>query len=431
MKISELHSKFTDCGLNVCTDTRNIIKDSLFFGIKGDNFDGNEFAEQALADGAKYVVTNNKSLSSKSDSYIYSLDTLETLQLLANYHRKQFDIPVIGITGSNGKTTTKELMGAVLNKKYNCLVTEGNLNNHLGVPFTLLKLRESHEIAIIEMGANKPGDIEELCIIAEPNFGIITNIGKAHIEGFGSFEGVLQTKLEMYDFITYTDGTVFINLDQNELVKNAPSSSFISYGSKGQVQSKVVPSDQYMHFEWKFDTYQSPVIKTHMIGSYNIHNYATAAAVGCYFEVEPEHITEALEEYTPSNNRSQLEKTDKNEVILDCYNANPTSMYNAIKSLSEMNSPFKYAILGDMKELGDISTKEHQLVFKYLQKLNIPCHYVGSEFKTALKNEEASVSLNVSDAIKIIKAQNLKQHIILIKGSRSIQLEKLFEADIL
>ncbi|MFT5600289.1 MAG: UDP-N-acetylmuramoyl-tripeptide--D-alanyl-D-alanine ligase [Flavobacteriales bacterium] len=431
MKISELYTKYTHCGLNICTDTRHIIKDSLFFAIKGDNFDGNEFAEVALSEGAKFVVTSNKILSEKSESYIYCQDTLETLQLLANFHRRQFDIPVIGITGSNGKTTTKELIGTVLNQKYNCLITEDNLNNHLGVPFTLLKLRDHHEVAIIEMGANKPNDIEELCIIAEPTFGIITNIGKAHIEGFGSFEGVLRTKLEMYDYITYTDGTVFINLDQNELVKNAPSSSFISYGTKGQVQSKIIPSDQFLCFEWKFDTYQSPAISTKMIGSYNIHNFTTAAAVGCYFEVNPEQITEALINYQPSNNRSQLEKTEKNEVILDCYNANPTSMYNAIKSLSEMSSANKYAIIGDMKELGNISQKEHVIIFKYIQKLGIACHYVGDEFKSALKNEEIHGSENVKEAIDFIEKLKLTNNTILIKGSRSIQLEKIFEANIL
>jgi UDP-N-acetylmuramoyl-tripeptide--D-alanyl-D-alanine ligase len=415
MKISELYTKYTHCGLNICTDTRHIIKDSLFFAIKGDNFDGNEFAEVALSEGAKFVVTSNKILSEKSESYIYCQDTLETLQLLANFHRRQFDIPVIGITGSNGKTTTKELIGTVLNQKYNCLITEDNLNNHLGVPFTLLKLRDHHEVAIIEMGANKPNDIEELCIIAEPTFGIITNIGKAHIEGFGSFEGVLRTKLEMYDYITYTDGTVFINLDQNELVKNAPSSSFISYGTKGQVQSKIIPSDQFLCFEWKFDTYQSPAISTKMIGSYNIHNFTTAAAVGCYFEVNPEQITEALINYQPSNNRSQLEKTEKNEVILDCYNANPTSMYNAIKSLSEMSSANKYAIIGDMKELGNISQKEHVIIFKYIQKLGIACHYVGDEFKSALKNEEIHGSENVKEAIDFIEKLKLTNNTILIK----------------
>jgi UDP-N-acetylmuramoyl-tripeptide--D-alanyl-D-alanine ligase len=431
MKISELYKKYTQCGLNICTDTRHIIKDSLFFAIKGDNFDGNEFAEAALLEGAKFVVTSDKLLCEKSERYIYSLDTLETLQLLANFHRKKFDIPVIGITGSNGKTTTKELIGTVLNQKYKCLITEGNLNNHLGVPFTLLKLRDHHEVAIIEMGANKPNDIEELCIIAEPTFGIITNIGKAHIEGFGSFEGVLRTKLEMYDYITYTDGTVFMNLDQNELVKNAPSSSFISYGSTGQVQSKIIPSDQFLSLEWKFDTYQSPAISTKMIGSFNIHNYTTAAAVGCYFEVNPEQITEALINYQPSNNRSQLEKTEKNDVILDCYNANPTSMYNAIKSLSEMPSSNKYAIIGDMKELGNISQKEHVILFKYIQKLGIACHYVGVEFKSALKNEEIQVSENIEEAIDFIGKLKLTNNTILIKGSRSIQLEKIFEANIL
>jgi len=429
IKLKELYSKFIECNSTICTDTRNIVKDSLFIALKGENFDGNLFAEQALKDGAKYALVQDEALIGKNDRILYVKNTLFTLQNLANFHRNKFNIPVIGITGSNGKTTTKELIAAVLKEKYNVLVTEGNLNNHLGVPFTLLKLRAEHEIAVIEMGANKMGDIEELCNIAAPDYGIITNIGVAHIEGFGSYENVLQTKLELYDYLEKRDGLAFINADDITLLKNAPSINLVTYGAKGQVKSQLKGLTPELNFEWQFDTYSSPTIHTKMIGAYNLPNYSAAALIGYYFEVTPENISTALAEYTPENNRSQIKKTAHNTLIMDCYNANSTSMTLAIKSLREMDAPNKLVILGDMKELGSISDEEHLKINALVKELNLKAIYIGSEFHKLLKDE--TCYKNVTDFIADSEKETFKDYLILLKGSRSIQLEKIAQEELL
>ena len=301
MTIKELHNLFLE-SKGICTDTRKIESGTIFFALKGANFNGNEFAAKALEEGCLYAVIDEP--QGDHDKLILVEDVLKCLQELSNYHRKQFNIPVIGITGSNGKTTTKELMGAVLDKKYNVLMTEGNLNNHLGVPFTLLKLNANHEIAIIEMGANKPGDIQELAEIAEPDYGIITNVGAAHIEGFGSIEGVLETKTGMYRWIEQADGRLFYNAEDEMLKSRLPAVERFSYGvEKGDLKGTLIGLDPFVKFKWNTENYESPDIKTNLVGKYNFLNFLLAASVGYQFEVSPEDINAALSEYVPSNNR--------------------------------------------------------------------------------------------------------------------------------
>ncbi|CAG5081940.1 UDP-N-acetylmuramoyl-tripeptide--D-alanyl-D-alanine ligase [Parvicella tangerina] len=428
MTTAEIYQLFLSCEQKICTDTRNIVEGSLFFALKGENFNGNEFAQQALESGAKYVVIDEEKYN--SDNTILVKDVLIALQDLANHHRKQFDIPVIGITGSNGKTTTKELIAAVLQKKYNTLVTQGNLNNHLGVPFTLLRMTSQHEIAVIEMGASKPGDIDELCAIAEPTHGIITNIGKAHIEGFGSYEGVIKTKTEMYDAIEGIQGTIFINADDKILLKNAPACDLITYGSTGQVKSEVTALNPLLAFKWRASDYESPVIKTNLVGSYNKMNFTAAICIGLFFDVEPEEINQALRSYVPNNNRSQISTVNSCTLIVDCYNANPTSMQRALENFKDMEGDNKLAIIGDMKELGSISEDEHQAIIDWIDQHGIKTVLIGDEFSKVASDGHTSFS-KVEDFLSNPGAyEKIKNHLVLLKGSRSIKLEALIESSI-
>lgn len=427
MKLKEIYQLYLECNQQICTDTRKIVEGGLFFALKGENFNGNQYAQQAIEKGAKYAIIDEEEFD--AENCILVKDVLKALQNLANYHRKQFDIPFIGITGSNGKTTSKELIAAVLSKKYNTLVTEGNLNNHLGVPFTLLRLHKDHEIAVIEMGANKPGDIEELCNIAEPTHGIITNIGKAHIEGFGSYEGVIKTKTELYDAIETVQGTVFINADDKVLLKHAPATDLITYGSKGQVKSEITALNPYLNFKWKAGDYSSPVLKTQMVGSYNLPNYTAAICIGLFFDVEPEAIDQALISYQPSNNRSQISEVNSCTLIVDCYNANPTSMLGALENFAEMEGLQKLAIIGDMKELGHISDEEHKSVVKWINDHNIEAVLIGDEFSKVAKDQLTYKSVN--EFIQDPKSYStIKDHLVLLKGSRSIKLEELIASGI-
>ena len=411
----------------ICTDTRKIKKDCLFLCLKGDNFNGNEFAEKALNEGAKYVIVDESKYQTNDKIYLVK-DVLKYLQKLANYHRKKFKIPVIGITGSNGKTSTKELIKTVLEKKYNLLATEGNLNNHIGVPLTLLNITKNHEIAIIEMGANKFKDIEELCNIAEPNYGIITNIGKAHLEGFINFEGVLKTKKELYDSILKNHGTLIINGDDEILIKNAPEVKKIKYGTseKSDIKGELINLSPFVEMKWKSDNYSSELISTKMIGKYNFYNFLAAIAFGKIFNIEPNKINEAISEYTPDNKRSQVKKTKNNTLILDCYNANPSSMTSALESFSQINHPNKIAIIGDMLELGDDSIKEHQNILDLTKKLNLNKITVGPIFES-INSDELKFS-NTLKTEEYLKNSSIKDHIILLKGSRGIGLEKLEES---
>jgi len=430
MTINEIHSIYLET-TGPCTDTRNVLENSMFFALKGGNFNGNEFALKAIEDGCKYAIIDEEQFAI-DNRFILVDNVLESLQHLANYHRKQFDIPVIGITGSNGKTTTKELIGAVLETTYKTLYTKGNLNNHIGVPLTLLGLNKSHEIAIIEMGANKPGDIKELVEIAEPNYGIITNIGTAHIEGFGSLEGVISTKKELYDFILKVEGKIFINHEDELLNKIVPKHVLhVTYGEQEQsyIYGQLTKLTPFVHLAWRTSRYVSPIIETKLVGKYNFTNFLAAIAIGYYLEVDKNDINRALSEYTPSNNRSQVTKTDNNTIIVDCYNANPSSMRSALESFIEIENGARIAILGDMLELGNVSKEEHQKMVDYLQENSLNAYLVGPEFEKTVTD-----LLKFPDTEKLIsylKKHPIADSLILLKGSRGIRLEKVLELEVI
>lgn len=423
MKINQLHQLFLASD-GISTDTRKLEPNTLFFALKGANFNGNEFAQKAIEEGCSYAVIDEADYQTNEHCILVD-NVLDTLQDLARYHRRQFDIPVLGITGSNGKTTSKELIGAVLEKKYNLLITEGNLNNHLGVPFTLLRLNEDHDFAVIEMGANKPGDIKELAEIAEPNYGIITNIGAAHIEGFGSLEGVINTKTELYRFIQAANGELFVNADDQILMNQLPKLKTYTYGEQnGQVQGTLKSLNPFVLFNYAEGEFQSENIQTRLVGKYNFTNFLAAVCIGRHFGVSHNSIQTALEEYTPSNNRSQVQKTKKNTLIVDCYNANPTSMKAAIESFKMMDAKDKTAILGDMLELGEISNTEHAQIVALFTELNINLITVGNEFG---KTNHPHHFSNTKELIESGILSELKEQLILLKGSRGIQLENLIE----
>ena len=414
----------------ICTDTRKIDDGCLFICIQGENFDGNSFASKALEQGAHHVIVDNPDFYVDNKGMTLVKDSVVYLQELANHHRRKFDIPVIGITGSNGKTTTKELIHGVLAKKYNVLATIGNLNNHLGVPFTLLRLTEKHDIAIIEMGANKFKDIEELCNIAEPTHGLITNIGRAHLEGFNNFEGVITTKKELYDSIEKIKGEIFINSDDPLLNKILPSSiKTNTYGtnSSATIQGELISLSPFVEMKWKSSSFSSEQLSTQMIGKYNFYNYLAAISVGKTFNVKNDHICDAIQEYTPNNSRSQVKKTESNTLILDCYNANPTSLKSALESFAMIKEQYKLCIIGDMKELGAESVVEHQKIISLVEELNLQTYVVGEEF-SAIASTNIREKFDNSPLLKEFLVKNpVSNHLILLKGSRSIALEILEE----
>lgn len=388
MKLSALYQIFLDCQL-VTTDSRNCPEGSLFIALKGESFNGNAFAGKALETGCAYAVIDESEYAIEGDQrYILVDDCLQTLQQLANYHRRQLGTRVIGITGTNGKTTTKELISAVLSQSHNILYTLGNLNNHIGVPSTLLRLKAEHDLAVIEMGANHPGEIKFLSEIVEPDCGIITNVGKAHLEGFGSFEGVIKTKGELYNFLRKKEGsTVFIHHDNAYLMNIAEGLNLIPYGTEDDlyVNGRITGNSPYLTFEWKAGkdgkSYQ---VQTQLIGEYNFPNALAAITIGRFFGVEDAKINEALAGYTPQNNRSQLKKTDDNTLIIDAYNANPTSMMAALQNFRNMEVPHKMLILGDMRELGAESAAEHQKIADYLKECAFEKVWlVGDQFAAA------------------------------------------------
>lgn len=412
----------------ICIDTRKIEENCLFICLKGENFNGNDFAEQALRSGAKYVISDNSKYKNTKNIIVVE-NSLKYLQELANYHRKRFEIPIIGITGTNGKTTSKELIATVLSEKYNTLYTLGNLNNHIGVPLTLLKLSKEHEIAIIEMGANKTGDIKELVEIAEPTHGIITNMGKAHLEGFGSFEGVQKTKSEMYDYLSKNNSTVFYNSDDEILKSNLQNQKLklIPYSSEhnSYIKGDLISMSPFINMKWNSSEYDSPLLETKMIGSYNYYNFLAAICIGKYFGVENDMINHALINYQPSNNRSQIEKTEKNLLILDAYNANPTSMKNAIESFNSMVSKHKLLILGDMFELGDDSTEEHKRVVEHTKDLKLNTLFVGEHFYKIRNQSDTNFFKNKDEIRLFLRKNTINNSLILLKASRGIGLETL------
>jgi UDP-N-acetylmuramoyl-tripeptide--D-alanyl-D-alanine ligase len=423
MTIENLHALFVN-SKGISTDTRKLEPDTIFFALKGANFNGNEFASKALEQGCTYAIIDEEEYVS-DDRCILVDNVLKTLQDLSTHHRRQFNIPVLGITGSNGKTTTKELIGSVLAKKYNLLITEGNYNNHLGVPFTLLRMTSDHEFAVIEMGANKLGDIQELCEIAEPDFGLITNIGSAHLEGMGSIEGIIETKTALYRWVEKVGGLVFHNDNDPVLRKRLPKTDLRSYGDNGDIRGELVKVDPFITFKWSKEGYASGEIQTNLVGSYNFNNFLSAVVIGDHFGVKEEDICTALAEYSPSNNRSQVTRTKRNTLIVDCYNANPTSMEAAVDSFLDIDFPNerKILILGDMLELGDVSEAEHQAMFdKVIQNFDNSI-FVGAEF---LKISGANrIYKNFEEVIEKEKLSSIEDSLILLKGSRGIKLENL------
>ncbi|WP_140937046.1 UDP-N-acetylmuramoyl-tripeptide--D-alanyl-D-alanine ligase [Sphingobacterium lumbrici] len=414
----------------VTTDTRNIAADSIFFALKGANFNGNEFADQALAAGAKYVVIDEPQYG-KGDHYIVVEDVLTTLQNLAKYHRSHLNIPIIGVTGTNGKTTTKELLYAVLSQKYKTYSTQGNLNNHIGVPLTLLSIDNSYEVAIVEMGANHIGEIALLSNIARPTHGLITNVGKAHLEGFGSFEGVKQAKGELYDFLQENDGVLFLQSDNIELLEMANARTFnrlVRYGFSDQndVIGKLLHANPYLSFSWKMkDTTPIYEVSTSLTGAYNIENFLAAIAVGLHFKVAPIPINRGIEEYVPQNNRSQITKTAKNTIIADFYNANASSMLAALDNMRVLDADRKVVILGDMFEMGEDAYSEHKKIIAMAKSLHLDrLIFVGEEFY-AQKESGGEYYRTTEEAKSAIST--ISYSFILLKASRGMAFEKLLE----
>ena len=444
MSIKELYKLYQQHPC-ITTDSRDCPQGSIFLALKGESFDGNKFAVQALEKGCAYAIVDDPSLAGSDDKRIIIVnDCLQTFKDLAREHRRQFNIPVIGITGTNGKTTTKELVAAVLSQKYNVLYTQGNFNNDVGVPKTLFRLTKEHEIAVIEMGASHPGDIKTLAETAEPTCGLITNVGRAHLQGFGSFEGVIKTKCELYDFLrTREDGLIFINADNEHLMNQISDDEDIwltpySTDSENQyscISGEVIACDPFLKFRWREPlltleqegrSIKWHKVQTHLIGAYNIDNLLAAIAVGINFGVDRKQICAALENYVPSNNRSQMTVTEKNHLIVDAYNANPSSMMAALENFKLMQADNKMAILGAMRELGDVSQEEHQRIVDYLQTTDIKTVWlVGEEF------ENIHCDYPKFKDVEAVKAAIAKEqpagHYILIKGSNSTKLFQLPE----
>ncbi len=414
---------------NISTDTRNIKLDSIFFALKGDNFNGNEFAHQALEKGATFAVVDEEKYCI-SEKYLLVEDVLESLQQLAKYHRNQLKIPFIGITGSNGKTTTKELIHAVLSQKYKTLATHGNLNNHIGVPLTLLSIREEHQMAVIEMGANHMKEIEFLSSICSPDFGIITNIGKAHLEGFGSEENIAKGKSELYTHIKQKAGLLFVNADDSKVMQLSEGNKRICYGSANSSDfiAEYKGSEPFVCLQLNSLT-SKPIVNSSIIGKYNFDNCVAAACIGNYFGVDETAIVHALESYVPSNNRSQVMQKGSNTILMDAYNANPSSMEVALANFSSMKSEKKLAILGDMLELGSESELEHQhIADKALASKNTRVILIGPNFQKIKTSASILHFESTAAAGAYLSEQQFKDFTVLIKGSRGMKLEQLLES---
>lgn len=433
MSLSELYQLYLEHPV-VTTDTRDCPEGSLFFALRGANFDGNAFARQALQSGCAYAVVDDPCVceavsASEASRYILVDDVLTTLQQLAAYHRRQLGIPVIQITGTNGKTTTKELTAAVLATKWHVLYTQGNFNNHIGVPKTLLRLNSAHQLAVIETGANHPGEIAELSALVDANCGLITNVGRAHLEGFGSFEGVIHTKGELYDYLRQKPGAfIFLDGDNPHLAPIAEGIPAVTYGLPGKgydVEGEIVACNPWLQFRFRVKGGEWHTVQTHLIGSYNLTNALAALAVGMRFDVSPEQAAQAIAAYVPSNNRSELLRTAHNELIVDAYNANPTSMRAALDNFALISHPHKMLILGEMRELGAVSAEEHQKVAAQALSLGAEAVWlVGEEFQPY--SEGAQWFPDV-EAVKTALSGGAKpaERLILIKGSNGTKLFQL------
>ncbi len=414
MNIKDLYQKYLKNYL-VTTDTRNIKKNALFFSLKGAHFNGNTFAKKAIELGASYAIIDEKAYEIKGKTILVN-NVLKTLQALANYHRKQLAIPIIGITGSNGKTTTKELLQAVLQTQFNTKATLGNLNNHIGVPLTILSFTNKTEIGIVEMGANHQKEIEFLCTICEPDLGYITNFGKAHLEGFGGIEGVIKGKSELYTYLKENNKISFVNANdaiQVQLTTNLNSVLLNNTIATSAIQPFLAVK------------YKDQVIQTHLVGAYNVDNLKAAISIGEYFTISQENIISAIKNYIPTNNRSQIIKKKNNIILMDAYNANPSSTMVALDNLNKTNHQKKTVILGDMFELGDYSTKEHQNIVDYCNTLHLDrCIFVGEAYSKTSASEKYE---NFESLKNQIKQSPFKNCYILIKGSRGMSLERLSE----
>ena len=425
MNIQKIHKLFL-INNSVSIDTRNIKANDIFFAIKGLNFDGNKFANQAIKNGASLVVSDDLEISKISDKIIYVNDTIKTLQELANFHRKFINTKIIAITGSNGKTTSKELMLNVLSKRYKTIATKGNLNNHLGVPLTILSMSKETQIGIVEMGANHLKEIDFLCEITEPDFGYITNFGNAHLEGFKSLDGVIKGKSELYDYLRINNKLIFYNSEnkkQSNLI-NSYTNTF-SYGFSTNSNCVINNSNSLNTVDVE---YKNELIKSTIYGGYNFENICIAIAVGEYFDVGFEQIKKGIESYLPENNRSQITITDSNTLVLDAYNANPTSMKLAIESFCKTSYTNKMIIVGDMFELGKDSNKYHQEITDSLESISdTKIYIVGKDFSKTNHSKKIKSFPSTEELINNISKLNISNYSILIKGSRAMQLEKIVE----
>ncbi|WP_300434305.1 UDP-N-acetylmuramoyl-tripeptide--D-alanyl-D-alanine ligase [Christiangramia sp.] len=427
MNTARLHQRFLLCsGAN--TDTREIRKDSMFFALKGTNFNGNEFAENALKKGARYVVVDDKKYAKKEEHYILVKNALEALQKLATFHRNYLNIPILAITGSNGKTTTKELVNTVLSRKFRTMATRGNLNNHIGVPLTLLSMDNQTEFGIVEMGANHPFEIEHLCTIANPDYGYITNFGKAHLEGFGSIDGVIKAKTELYKSLQERHKLIFINIDDEIQRRHHNYSHTFSFG-----ESKL--ADVCIEYKTGLPnaqlTFNKTDFKSNLSGSYNAKNMAAALCIGLYFKVEFKQIQDAIQHYAPDNNRSQMIETETNTIIMDAYNANPTSMHAALENFSQLKTnKQKIAILGDMFELGTSAETEHQVIANYVQNSDFSEVYLlGDNFKNTKTSSNFIFKFKSMESLQNhLKESDFQNCYFLIKGSRGMTLERVLDS---
>ncbi|WP_242157968.1 UDP-N-acetylmuramoyl-tripeptide--D-alanyl-D-alanine ligase [Aestuariivivens sediminis] len=420
MKIAQLHSLFLQ-SRSACTDTRKIVERDMFFALKGEHFNGNEYAKKAFELGAKYAIIDDPQYALNEKTIIVK-DVLETLQELASFHRQYLKTPIIALTGSNGKTTTKELINAVLSKKYTTTATSGNLNNHIGVPLTLLSMAMDTDIGIVEMGANHQGEIAFLCSICQPDFGYITNFGKAHLEGFGGVEGVIKGKSELYEYLIANGKTIFVNANDPIQIDKTKNGSIVTFGSSNQkVNIEFTSANPFVKLR-----YNALEISSQMIGGYNFTNIAAAIAIGHYFKVEDQKIKLAIEQYVPNNNRSQIIKKGSSRIILDAYNANPTSMREALLNL-EKQSGKKIAILGDMLELGDYAEMEHQMIADLATSLHLDrIILIGENFsKTILSNQNITSYLSFEEFLNQFHPSSIGQSTLLIKGSRGMALERV------
>ena len=420
-RIEELYKYFL-LNPSITTDSRNIKKGDIFFALNGESFNGNKYAPSALEMGASLCVVDEKEYAI-NDKYFLVEDVLYTLQLLSNHHRRQFpDLKLLAITGTNGKTTTKELTHAVISQKYNTIATQGNFNNHIGVPLTLLRITPQTEFAIIEMGANHQGEIDFLCKIAEPKYGLITNIGRAHLEGFGGFEGVIKTKTELFRYLDRENHFAIINMDDNSLSNYSKEHKNLTY--KYSLTNKINSETAKLDFE-------GHIINSKLIGSYNSHNILAAMTIGKIFEVDLNLSIKAIEDYTPTNHRSQIQKTKDNTLILDCYNANPSSLMVALQDFQALKADNKYAFIGAMKELGEESKKEHKNIVDILRSINLKgVILIGEEFEEFEKDKKDNeIYFKTSSLAKDYLLDNkIKGGTILIKGSHSTKMDVLSDA---